>query len=312
MIDEIVPLLADPFPEVQVAAIQALRKIGGRDVVPPLIAAMEKAPGRVKDDLADTLLWLLGADQGPDFIAWSTWWQLHGETATVKGITREEYDRLREKSANSQTGTYYGLRVISEYVTFVVDVSGSMQEPYLVDDPSEAGAEPKEGGTSVEPSPEEKEAKKKKRKKIEKRRIEVAKEELGRALRGLKVGVQFNLIPFDSKVDRYRDALTEMTEEVREDVLEYVAGLKPGGQTNIYDSLMTAFEDEKVNTVYFMSDGAPTNGKYVVPAEILQHVREANEIRKVKIHTIGIHLSPEAEDLMRKIAEENYGTFIKK
>jgi len=311
MVPQIVPLLADPFPEVQVSAIQALRKIGGRDVVPPLIAALEKAPGRVRDDIADTLLWLLGEDMGPDAIAWSTWWKLHGDTAEVKGITREEFDRLREASANSQTGTYYGLRVISEYVTFVIDVSGSMEEPYLVEERSGKEDEGEgRGGTSVAPSPEEK--KKKKAKKVERRKIEVAREELGRALRGLRDGVQFNLIPFDSRVQRYRDCLTEMSEEVRADALDFVASLKPGGMTNVYDSLMTALEDPKVNTVYFLSDGAPTNGKVVDPAEILRHVREANEIRKVKIHTIGFHLAPEAEDLMRKLAEENYGTFVKR
>jgi len=312
MIPQITPLLSDPFPEVQVAAIQALRKIGGRDVVPPLIAALEKAPGRVRDDIADTLMWLLGADMGPDAIAWSTWWKLHGETAEVKGITREEFDRLREAAADSQTGTYYGLRVISEYVTFVIDVSGSMEEPYMVEERDvKKGEEEEKGGTSVAPSPEEKE-KKKKKKKVERRKIEVAREELSRAITGLRDGVQFNMIPFDSRVQRYRDELTVMSEEIRADALEFVAELKPGGMTNVYDSLMTALEDPKVNTVYFLSDGAPTNGKYVAPEEILVHVRAANELRKVKIHTIGFHLSPEAEDLMRRLAEENYGTFVKR
>ncbi len=288
VVHAITPLLGDAFTEVQVAAVQALRKIGGRDVVLPLIAALKMAPGRVKDDISDTLMWLIGEDLGPDAIAWETWWKVYGEKAEVKGITREEYDRLREASANSATGTYYGLRVISQYVTFVVDVSGSMEEPYFTDVQGSGESGGERGGTTVEG----KKKKKGEKQKQQRRKIEVAREELTRALHSIKNGTQFNLISFDSKFERWQPALMEMSDEIRGSAVEYVAGLEPGGMTNIYDTLVVALEDEKVNTIYFLSDGAPTNGKVTNPDEILKLVGEANQIRKVKIHTIGFHLDP--------------------
>lgn len=311
LIPSLEPLLDDAFPEVQVAAIHAIRKIGGRDAVPPLVAALETAEGRTKDDLADALLWLTGEDLGPDAIAWKTWWKLHGDTAEVKGITREEFDRLREESSDRSTGTYYGLRVISRYVTFVIDVSGSMQEPYFAEASrsGEEGKKKKGSGTSVEPG----ESEKKKRGKIrreERQKIEVAREELKRALHGLRNGTQFNLIQFDSQFHRWQPALVEMSDEVREEAIAHIDSLKPGGMTNVYDTLEAALSDPKVNTVYFLSDGAPTNGRVTDPDEILGRIAELNEVRKVKIHTIGFHLDPVARELMRKLAEQNYGSFV--
>jgi hypothetical protein len=306
VLPELLPLLADPFPEVQVAVVQALRKIGGRAVVPPLIAALKTAAGRVRDDIADTLLWLVGHDLGPDAIAWESWWGIHGASAEVKGITREEFDRLRKESEGASTGTYYGLRVISDYVTFVVDISNSMEEPYRVE-VEEPGKEEEEKGTSVA-----KKKKKEKKETVERRKIDVARDELHRALTGLKNGTQFNLILFDTQVKRWNPELTVMSDEIREEAIAFVKDIDPGGMTNVFDAVMTAIADPKVNTIYFLSDGAPTSGKVTAPEQILELVRAENEIRKVKIHTIGFHLAPDAEDLMRRLAEENLGSFVKR
>ena len=313
IVHQITPLLEDPFPQVQLAAIQALRKIGGREVIQPLIDAMLNAPGRVRDDIADTLLWLTGQDLGPDQLGWTAWWTTNGASVEVKGITREEFDRLRKKTEGSSTGTYYGLRVISEYVTFIVDTSGSMQEPYLAEvEDDEAGKKrERDGGTKVKPRPGEK-GKKKKKDRIERKKIEVAREQLTRAMNALKDGVQFNLISFDRLFTPWQPALIEMDDLVREQVLLFIENLNPGGTTNIFDTLIAAFEDTSVDTIYFLSDGAPTAGAVTDTEEICRRVRELNDIRKVKIHTIGFHLDPNAEILMRRLAEENYGNFVKR
>ena len=82
--------------------------------------------------------------------------------------------------------------------------------------------------------------------------------------------------------------------------------------TNVYETLIFAMEDPKVNTIYFLSDGAPTMGTYTDTKTILEKVAEKNQARKVKIHTIGFHLKPAEEELMRQLAEQNYGQFVKK
>lgn len=307
----LVPLLEDPFMEVQVAVVQALQKIGGKGVIEPLIDALEGSTGRVRDDIADALLWLTGKDLGVNRASWGGWWTANRDSAEVRGITREEYDRARAEASKGLTGNYYGLRVISQFVTFVVDTSGSMQEPYLVrSSRDDRGAGERPGGTGVGPGRDGKDGKAEKHETLQK--IEVAQRELARVLRQLRNGTQFNLVPFDSQYHLWRPALVEMDDEIREDALAFVEALTPGGMTNIYDTLMTTLKDPEVNTLYFLSDGAPTMGEIVDPDAILEKVRELNEIRKIKIHTIGFHLDPVATVLMRRLAEENYGTFVER
>ncbi len=302
----IIPLLSDPFPEVQVSAVQALRKIGGKEAVDALIKTLSKQDGRVLDDIFDTLLWLTGKDLGTNPVSWKGWWDQEGETADVKGISVEEFERIRAEAANNTTGTYYGLRVISRFVTFIVDISGSMEEPYEIDTTKLPGGRLKRG-TGVD---EDGQKGSKKREKVTK--IEVARRELVSVVNGIPNGTQFNIIAFESTFTPWRPALVEMDEDIRHDAIEHVRNLAPRGMTNVHDTLMSALDDPEVNTIYFLSDGAPTMGKIMDTQGILAEIRARNAERKVKIHTIGFHLDPKASELMRKLASENYGTFVER
>jgi hypothetical protein len=64
----------------------------------------------------------------------------------------------------------------------------------------------------------------------------------------------------------------------------------------------------EVDTIFFLSDGRPTVGEFVDPDDILREVLAANELRKVKIHTIAI--GEFQKDFMRKIAEKTGGVFV--
>ncbi|MFQ5654201.1 MAG: HEAT repeat domain-containing protein [Planctomycetota bacterium] len=308
LIPEITPLLLDDSQPVQVAAVQALRRIGGEGVMDALVEALASVGGRVKDDIGDALLHLTGEDLGPGPIAWKIWWKENRGTAKIAGISREEFDRIRKESEGGKTGVYYGLRVISDYVTFVVDVSGSMEEPYMVPIEDESEKEESEGRTGVS----KKKGKKKKRKWEKKTKIQVAKDELARVLDGLRRGTDFNLITFSGAFTLWKPHLVEMTEGIREEAVAFTRSLSPGGMTNVYDTLKAALKDPQVNTIYFLSDGSPTMGTFTDTETILEKVAEANQLRKVKIHTIGFHLDPQAEELMRRLAEENFGSFVKK
>ncbi len=303
----LLPMLKDSFVEVQVSAVQALRKIGGKEVVSALVKQISKQEGRVLDDICDTLIWLTGQDFGPSNVSWTSWWDREGEDAEIRGISREEYERIRAEASDSTTGTYYGLRVISRFVTFIVDISGSMEEPYEVDTRKLPGGRIGRSGTGVDADAE---GGGNKREKLAK--IEVARRELLRVLDGIPKGTQFNIIAFESTFTPWRPALVEMDDMIRSDAMDYVRNLGPRGMTNVYDTLISALDDPEVNTIYFLSDGSPTMGKIVEPGGILAAVRARNAARKVKIHTIGFHLDPKASSLMRLLAEENHGTFVER
>ena len=310
VIRSLTPLLRDNFLEVQLAAIHALRQIGGREVVEAFVDDFSRFEGRALDDVADALLWLTGEDFGTSRVSWEAWWQSKGKDAEIKGISRDDFDRIREESRNNTTGTYYGLRVISKFVTFIVDISGSMEEPYEVDSVKlPGGRKGKKGGTGVS---EEDDGNKGGKKREVLPKIEVARRELVRVLGGIPSGTQFNIIPFESSFTPWRPALVQMDDDVRLQAIEFVKQLNPRGMTNVFDTLASALEDPEVNTIYFLSDGAPTMGKITEPQGILDQIRELNAERKVKIHTIGFHLDPGAASLMRRLAEENHGDFVEK
>ena len=305
LIEWLRPLMKDPEVAVRVAVVDALRLLGGPDAVEILIGALEKSTGRVKDDIGDALVWLTGKDFGLDPLGWGQWWRENADAVAVKGISREEFDRIKDEEANASTGLYYGLRIVSKYVTFVVDVSGSMEEPYKVPE-SEAGKPRGGGGTGVTKKGEDRKGW------VQRRKIEVARRELVRALDTIPDGTKFNIIKFSGSYSLWKPALVSMNDRIRSEAIAFAKNLGAGGTTNVFDTLEAAMADPDVNTIYLLSDGAPTAGKHQDTPTILSQIAQMNQTRKCKIHTIGFHLSPGAEHLMRKLAEKNYGRFVKK
>ena len=64
----------------------------------------------------------------------------------------------------------------------------------------------------------------------------------------------------------------------------------------------------KVDTIFFLSDGDPTVGKLVDKADIRRAVVRVNEVRKVTLHTIAI--GDFQKDFMNALAEENGGVYV--
>ncbi len=303
----ILPLLEDSEPAVRISVVQALRSIGGAEVMEPLIAALERGVGgRLNDDIGDALVWLTGVDWGVDPVAWRTWWQQNRETAKIQGISREEFERIKAGEEQQSTGLYYGLRILSEYVTFIVDVSASMEEPYNVEEETERAGDGKGGTTGVG----EKGKLGKSTRTVTRRKIDVAKRELIQCLRGLSDGTHFNIFKFSGDFHAWQPALVAIDTRIRNEAIAWVEALGPGGTTNVFDTLESALKDQDVNTIYFLSDGAPTAGSIQDTPGILGKIGELNQARKVKIHTIGLHLDSEAEKLMQGLAEQNFGRYI--
>lgn len=313
MLKHLAPMLKDHEATVQLAAVHAIRAIGGNAAMDPLLEALDHASGRVMDDLLDALIWLTGKDLGVTPISWQAWWKTNRDTVEIRGISREEYEALLAGKEGGRTSTYYGLRVISNFVTFVVDISGSMEEKYRVPESSGdrgSSEKDKKGGATRVRDKSKTGKGRDKRKMVEAKKIEVAKKELIRVLGSVRQGTQFNLVPFSSLCTPWKPELVAMDEEVLEQAIAYIRKLKSGGETNVYDTLLHALADPKVNTIYFLSDGAPTAGKIQDHAEIIKRITELNSLRKVKIHAIGFKLDPKAKKLMRNLAEQNYGTFL--
>jgi Mg-chelatase subunit ChlD len=169
----------------------------------------------------------------------------------------EETRRLTQATKN----TFYNLRIVSHRVIFIIDVSGSMNEPTR----SASFGRPGEA------------------------RIEVAKRELLKCIDALDKDALFNLVVFSGGVDRWLDdGVAESKSAERAAAKSFVSRLGADGGTNLYGALATAFADPDVDTIYVLSDGEPSVGDVIDPAEIRSRVFRWNEHRGIVIHTIAI------------------------
>jgi hypothetical protein len=101
--------------------------------------------------------------------------------------------------------------------------------------------------------------------------------------------------------------------------VDWVKELKMDPGTNVYDTLELAFQlgtpkstlrsAESPDTIYFVSDGDPTVGKYLEPEPILEFVRRVNAHRRVKIHAIGVGFDHNV-DFLRTLSEQNGGVYV--
>lgn len=283
-------LLADEDWRVRTAAAREVGNLRRKASIPLLIARLDLETGRLSRDLATILRLTTGQDHGPRSPRWKAWWEAEGSTFTLPPYEKalaEENLRIERRANNPTVVTFYGLEVVSERVTFVLDTSGSMSAPAGRGSRTRAGGAQSGGPT----------------------RIDVAKAELVRALGGLPEETLFNLVFFNSGVAPWKDELVKAGEKAMESALQFTNIQEASGGTNIFDALMLAFEEERVDTIYLLSDGAPSAGRVTNPDAILERIQIVNRVRLIQIHTISIG---QKSPFMKRLAEENGGSYIEK
>jgi hypothetical protein len=247
-------------------AVASLAKVRDKQAVPKLIERMEKEPGRMSKACAEVLWSLTAMPFEEDVTRWKAWWAEAGakfELATAKDVEKAEHaraeKRLRERTR--ATAQFFGIKVESHRVIFVIDTSGSMIESMYGRFVGKRGAA----------------------------RIDIAKQELMQAIKNLDASALFNVYAFNSGVEKWKkDSTGTNSEASKKEAIEWVERLGAAGATNLYDSVKQAFEDKDVDTIFIMSDGEPTNGEVIDPHRIREDVAFWNKHRKIKINTIAI------------------------
>jgi len=240
---------------------------------PELILLMREGNLRGKHAAYEALCKISGQDYGYAPDAWDKWWR-----DKQAGRLTEQGDIASRETMS--VATYYNFKVFSDRVLFVIDVSGSMQWP------------------DFHPN-----------------RIEVAARELTKVIEMLDEKTLFNVSTFAGHVNPWqRKGEVPATDANKADALEWVEkNLLPRGATNTYGALMSALEDNpEVDTVYFLSDGIPSTGKFEVPEEILMELRRANRFRKVVFNTIALAIGKASIEKAQKYEDpEEMAAFMK-
>ena len=138
-------------------------------------------------------------------------------------------------------------------------------------------------------------------------KVEIVKAELGKAVGGLSRESLFTIIPYDGTARSWRGR-GKLQPGTRTNVLAaegFARRLQTGKGTNIHDSLVLALKVKGVETIYLLSDGAPSRGGG--PEEIKKRVAALNYLLGVRVVTYGFTGSD--EKLMKDLAGRNWGWY---
>ena len=281
--------LKHPVWSTRLIALKSLAKHRDPELLQPIVDQMQSEVGRMQINFGEVLFELTGQPFGRSAETWARWLKDQGGKAQL--MSAAEVEKLREAEGKrrlkgiSTTETqkeplFFGIRIVSERVLFIIDVSGSMSEPLRA--------------KTVSETPET--------------RMQVAKRELSSAIDGLPNGAIFNIAPFSGSVMSWHDdGGVPASEETRLDAQDWIALLDAAGGTNLYDALMYAFDDPDVDTIYLLSDGEPSIGDLIDPQMIRDDIAERNENRGVEIHSIAIGTGLQ---VLEWLAEDSGGSYF--
>ena len=279
-------LLNDKLWSVRAEAMWQLASLRLKSSIPLLIDRIPQETPRLQEDVVKALRILTAKDYGTTKARWEKWWAAEGEGFTVGPLDeglRAEQRRERGAGEGKSNASFFGLRIISDRVCFILDTSGSMSAP-------SKGSE-NATGTGREGGPT---------------RMTAAKRQLVEALEKFPEGESFNMIFFSNSASSWKPRVTPMTESTRAKATDAARDLRPDGGTAVYDALKLAFEDESVDTIYLLTDGEPTAGEIIEPDRILRQVGAWNETRLITIHTISVGRD---SVLLENLAEASGGKY---
>jgi hypothetical protein len=280
--------LDDPRWQVRLTAARALAAVGTEACLDLLIERFAKENGRLKKEFHAALRGVTGDDLGPRAATWATWWKtqkdLHGglppappePVAPTPGETR--YADPNEGKRPEDDPHYYGRRVYSRSVCFVLDTSGSMELNMKVrpEDTRRLGDLPSQGT-----------------------RDEIAKKALRDALYKLDPRTKVRLVFFGSRVKLWKNDLQPATPANVAAAEDALRNARPEGETNFHGALKaalglhekattTARLEDIPDTVYFLTDGRPTDGEITSMPELVSWFAHLNRFAKVELHIIAL------------------------
>jgi len=261
--------------QVRIAAAEALGRIRLKASIEPLIRALTaEKHERVRHAIALSLEALTGEGLGLHAELWRKWWERFGAGFVPSPAPKPP--RNRPAGETRTVATFYGIPVLSNRVIFVIDESLSMAH-----DSGTAGRS----------------------------RFEVAIEELLAAAAKLDDDARLNVIFFQSGLWQWEKRMQRVSKSTLARLKVVLAERKPTGGTYLYDGIEAALADDEVETIFVLSDGAPSGGKFTSMSDILREVRRLNQLRRARIHCVSIG---EDSALLKSIAAANGGDYVRR
>lgn len=231
------------------------------ETIAPLVKLVESEKGRVRDDAVRALERLTGEEFGPLVGNWRKWladmpqgYALPTEEEAVAMVAARKAARSAgaDKTAAAKA-EYHGIAVPRGGVVFILDISGSMEQNRVSK---------------------------------EQNFFEYFNEALIETLQRLDTDTDFNVVVFSDRVRAWKDELVPGDAANIADAISFLRATRAGGPTNIYESLLAAFEFLETQTIFLMTDGEPTVGPITETDAIVAEITHINRDRRIVINTI--------------------------
>lgn len=270
-------LISDGSWQVRKASFDALEPRPSLELIDALMESLELQRGALRVRIYQALIRWTGRDFGYNPELWRDYWK--AERGRFSFANRR-VPRTRVRPGDPSRPRYFGLEIASQDFAFVIDCSGSMRNPYTFT--PEGASKRRVPG------------------------IDLVREQLWDTLQLLKPEQVFNVVTFSNSYQRLFPKPTKASRKSLRTARRFLNTLEAAGSTNVYDPLEALIVKGDVETIYLLSDGMPTAGRYTSPKTILAEVRRLNRVGGVTIHCIALGHSSE---FLKKLAEENGGTY---
>lgn len=272
MLDASIELAGDPALAVRRQAIENLAMNGTKPACVVLVERLEKETNlRTRWLIVEKLQALSGKKNELNPPFWKEWAEGLPDNWTSGGAKPTEKPKL-----DTGTSVFMGLPVLSNRVAILIDFSGSLWQKRA------------DGKT----------------------RKEVVDKELERTLKGLPADTEFNLIPYTNDPIPWEKSVVPATQANVARALDFFVKCKATGKGNVWDAILLALSDEKVDTILMLTDGAPTGGHRWNLELMGPLLAERNRFRRIVFDAVIVDASKFLEDRWKKICEDSGGRML--
>jgi hypothetical protein len=297
VLDELAPIvktrLASSDWRVVSQAVTLSRPLPHAAIVPFLIEALAEwkkradagAQGvRVEFEILHALELRSGRKLGPNPESWRDWW-----AAVQKGEVKGQTPMTTGGEAEPTRPSFFGLKPVTDRVTFVLDRSGSMDTPFGKQPP---GTHPKKHT-----------------------RWDEAVSQLASFVEAIGEKARFNVVIFHDYAEMWKPVMADANKENRKAAREWLAMCHPGGGTELRSGINRAMMIDssgmpdlallEADTVIVLCDGATDEG----PQWVAHFMNTANAAARVVFDCVEI--GNEGDGTLPRLARESGGEYLR-
>lgn len=266
-IDSLIQALPKATWPAKIRIYSALGAIPAKRTMPVLIQEMKNEPGRLRLDISYALASIIGNDIGANADGWEAAWSEMEGTFEIDSAATKKFRKANKVK---------DMRVRSLGTFYDLGIYSS-QFVYVVDTSASMKGE----------------------------KIKNLEENLSSSTGDLKEPGRFNIVMFGGDIVLASDRLLTATSGTY--VADQIYGLKLSVATRTFDAIYIGGQFDEVDTIYYLSDGAPVLGSFQSWNTIIPAYGFLHRYRPIAMYTVPFQAGTRNERAMELFANENYG-----